>query len=179
MNKAHKYYSQVQFQMGMTERKWCHFVVFTVKCLQDEVDPLIIRVEYDNEVFLTLANAVEKFWYKHFGHEMIVKRLKGDGLDCTLESENIEDAMEGNVKEQTDYMYATLLDSNTSSGNNCPICHTFCEYEKDISGFTDRSIGCDGCNAWFHFGFIGMTPKMLKEIGDKSWFCIVCAVDKE
>ena len=110
---------------------------------------------------------------------MIVKRLKGDGLDCTLESENIEDAMEGNVKEQTDYMYATLLDSNTSSGNNCPICHTFCEYEKDISGFTDRSIGCDGCNAWFHFGCIGMTPKMLKEIGDKSWFCIVCAVDKE
>ena len=174
LNKTHKYYSQVQFQMGMTGRKWCHFVVFTVKCLQDEVDPLIIRVEFDNELFLTLANAVKKFWYEHLLHEMIVKRLKGDGLDCSLESENIATDMEANVKDHTDHIYAALLDSNTSSGNNCPICHTLCEHEKDISGFIERSIGCDGCNAWFHFGCIGMTLKKLKEIGDKSWFCIVC-----
>ena len=77
--------------------------------------------------------------------------------------------------EQTDHLYAALLDSNTSSGNNCPICHALCVHEKDISAFSDKSKGCDGCNAWFHFGCIRMTPKMLKEIGDKSWFCIVCA----
>ena len=60
--------------MGITGRKWCHFVVFTVKCLQDEVDPLIIRVEFDNEVFLTLVRAAEKFWYEHLLYEMIVKK---------------------------------------------------------------------------------------------------------
>ena len=175
LNKTHKYYSQVQFQMGITGRKWCHFVVFSVKCLQDEVDPLIIRVEFDNEVFLTLVRAGEKFWYEHLLHEMIVKKLKGDEIDFAVESQNGVADMEGNRKENSDHMYATQLDSNTSSGNNCPICHTLCQYEKDISGFINRSIGCDGCNAWFHFGCIGITPKMLKDIGDKSWFCIVCA----
>ena len=83
--------------------------------------------------------------------------------------------IQANVMEQTDHLYATLLHSNTSSGNNCPICHILCVHGKDISAFSDRSIGCDGCNAWFHFGCIGMTPKKLKEIGEKSWFCIVCA----
>ena len=47
--------------------------MFTVKCLQDEVDPLIIRVEFDNEVFLTLVQAAEKFRYEHSFHEMTLK----------------------------------------------------------------------------------------------------------
>ena len=178
LNKTHKYYSQVQFEMGITGRKWCHFIVFTVKCLQDDVDPLIIRVEFDNEVFLTLVQAAEKFWYEHLFREMISKQLEGDGVDSVVESQNVADDIQENRKENTDHLYATVLDSNTSSGNNCPICHRLCEYEKDISGFINRSVGCDGCNAWFHFGCIGITPKMLKDIGDKSWFCIVCAQDK-
>ena len=174
LKKSHKYHSQVQFQMGITGMKWCDFVVFTMKCMEDEVDPLIIRVQFDNKVFGTLANAAEKFWYEHLLREMVVKQLGGE-VHGAVESLNVPSDIQANVVEQTDHLYATLLHSNTSSGNNCPICHILCVHEKDISAFSDRSIGCDGCNAWFHFGCIGMTPKKLKEIGEKSWFCIVCA----
>ena len=174
LNKSHKYYSQVQFQMGITGMKWCDFVVFTGKCLADEVDPLIIRVEFDEEVFVALTNAAEKFWYEHLLREIVVKWLEDEVSDA-VESQKVPSDKQANVMEQTDHLYAALLDSNTSSGNNCPICHALCVHEKDISAFSDKSIGCDGCNAWFHFGCIRMTPKMLKEIGDKSWFCIVCA----
>ena len=72
LNKSHKYYSQVQFQMGITGMKWCDFV-FTGKCLADEVDPFIIRVEFDEEVFVALTNAAEKFWYEQLLREIVVK----------------------------------------------------------------------------------------------------------
>ena len=55
MNKAHKYYSQVQLQMGITGGKWCDFVVFTCKRLEDDVDPLIIRVDFDKECYLSIV----------------------------------------------------------------------------------------------------------------------------
>ena len=44
------------------------------------------------------------------------------------------------------------IDSNSSSANNCPICHKLCKEAEELSTFNERSIGCDGCNAWFHFG---------------------------
>ena len=71
----------------------------------------------------------------------------------------------------TGHMYALCLDSNVSSGNNCPICHTLCNDEEELSVFNERSIGCDICNAWLHFGWLKMTSKKLEEIGESSWYC--------
>ena len=86
--------------------------------------------------------------------------------------------MECSVSETKDHMYALCLDSNTSSGNNCPICHTLCKDEDELSAFNERSIGCDGCNAWFHFGYLIITQKKLKEIGESNWYCALCAEDR-
>ena len=38
--KTHRYYSQVQGQLPITERKWCDFVVYTTK------DLFIQQIEY-------------------------------------------------------------------------------------------------------------------------------------
>ena len=57
MKKSHKYYSQVQFQMGITGRNWCHLVVFTPKCMEDNVKPLIVYVKFDKILFEKLVKA--------------------------------------------------------------------------------------------------------------------------
>ena len=41
-------------------------------------------------------------------------------------------------------------------------CHKLCKDTEELSTFNERSIGCDGCNAWFHFGYIKITPKKFK-----------------
>ena len=74
----------------------------------------------------------------------------------------------------TDHTYALSLDSNASSGNNCPICHALCKDEEELSVFNERSIKFDICYAWFHFGCLKMTPKKLEEIGESSWYCSLC-----
>ena len=178
VSKSHKYYSQMQLQMGITGRKWCDFVVFTCKCLEDAVDPLIIRVEFDKVHYLSIVNAAEKFWYEHLLREMVLKEMVSGQVECEI------DTIKSNCDSEkqatnNDHCYASVLNSNTSSGNNCPICHVVCGNEEDIKTFVQRSIGCDGCNAWFHFSCIGMTAKKLKEMGENNWFCTVCAVEME
>ena len=77
-----------------------------------------------------------------------------------------------------DHMYAMCIDSNSSSGNNFPVCHKLCKDAEELSTFNERSIRCDGCNAWFHFGCIKITPKKLKEIGESNSYCTLCVKDK-
>ena len=43
--------------MGITGRKWCHFIVFTGKCLADDVKPLIINDDFDEVIFESLVSA--------------------------------------------------------------------------------------------------------------------------
>ena len=47
------------------------------KCLEDEIDPLIIHVEFDKECFKSLTKAAEKFWFNHLLKAMIVKEESG------------------------------------------------------------------------------------------------------
>ena len=72
--------------MGITGRKWCDFVVFTVKCLEDEIDPLIIHVEFDKECLESLTKAAEKFWFNHLlKAAMIVKEKVDEQTNGTVE----------------------------------------------------------------------------------------------
>ena len=165
MKTQHKYYSQVQFQMGLTGRRWCHLVVFTPKCLEANVKPLIVYVKFDEAWFQTLVHSSMKFWYGHLLPEIIGKKLY---LGMTKRNEKI-------TSNNEDHTYGLCSEGNNLSGSNCPVCHTICKDEEEVNTFIERSIGCDNCNAWFHFGCVQMNSKKLKEIGDKNWYCVLCA----
>ena len=105
-------------------------------------------------VELLYLSLVENPTY-HLLPEILSKRLCGD----TAEDAVVNDEMECSVSEKKDCMYALCLDSNTSSGNNCPICHTLCKDKNELSTFNERSIGCDGCNVWFHLRHLKLTQR--------------------
>ena len=102
MKKNHKYYSQIQFQMGITGRSWCHLVVFTPKCLEENVNPLIVQVKFDKAWFERLVNTSMKFWYQHLLPEIIEKKL------CTENTKGGKD-----VLKNQDHEYAL-----SSEGSN-------------------------------------------------------------
>ena len=43
LKRKHKYYSQVQGQLGISKRKWCYFIIFTTKGLSVE------RIQFDTD----------------------------------------------------------------------------------------------------------------------------------
>ena len=168
MKRNHKYFSQVQFQMGIVGRSWCHLVVFTPKCLEKDVKPLIVHVAFDKTWYEKLVETSKQFWYEKLLPEIIEKKI-------LRESSNREQ----DIPKNNDHGYAFGVDSGNSSGNNCPLCHVVCKNEEEVNTFNERSIGCDSCNAWFHFGCVQMTKKKLNKIGEENWYCRVCVKENK
>lgn len=61
LNKASKYYDQVQGQLFVTKRRYCFFVVYTFK------DIFVEKIEYDADYCTgSLIPKLELFYEKHF-----------------------------------------------------------------------------------------------------------------
>ena len=57
-----------------------------------------------------------------------------------------------------DHMY-TLSIQAANTGSACPICHALCKEQENVKKFIERSIACDHCNSWFHFGCLKMSKQ--------------------
>lgn len=51
---------------------------------------------------------------------------------------------------------------------HCPVCKDICVEEPQSR--SESSIGCDGCNEWFHL----QCAKVINPKKNKKWFCINC-----
>ena len=60
LKTTHKYYYQVQGQMGITGAKWCDFVTYTFKGM------VIERIYFDPEFFASMLLKLEQFFFKHY-----------------------------------------------------------------------------------------------------------------
>ena len=67
--------------MGITGQSWDHLVIFTPKCLEENVKPLIVVVKFDKTLFEQLVDTSMKFWYQHLLPEIIEKKLCREGTE--------------------------------------------------------------------------------------------------
>lgn len=172
LNKKHKYYSQVQFQMGITGRNWCDFVVFTSLCMADEVSPLVVKVPFDEHHFINLTTMAKEFWYKYILPEILCGHLKETAVENVVMSEDTHvPVCDSHI---IDHMYSLNLDIDNSMNSTCPVCHAVCHDQENVKTFNERSIACDQCNTWFHFRCIKMTQKKLRDLEGHNWYCSLC-----
>ena len=69
--------------------------MFTQKCLQDDVKPKIIMVNFDKGLLDNLKSAAIKFWFEHLLPEILNKRPCGE----SAEDSAVNDEMECSVSE--------------------------------------------------------------------------------
>ena len=60
LKTTHKYYYQVQGQMGITGAKWCDFVTYTFKGMAIE------RIYFDDNFFSNMLLKLGQFFFKHY-----------------------------------------------------------------------------------------------------------------
>ena len=66
LKRNHPYYSQVQGQMAITGRKWCHFIIFTTQGLSVEM------IKYDENFWTTkLLPALDGFYKNCVAPEIV------------------------------------------------------------------------------------------------------------
>ena len=59
LKTSHRYYYQVQGQLGITGSKWCDFITYTFKGM------VIERIIFDVDTFISMLLRLEKFFFVH------------------------------------------------------------------------------------------------------------------
>ena len=59
LKRKHSYYAQIQGQLGVTKRQWCHFLVYTKKGYHLE------RIQLDMDYWLSLVDSLDWFYVNH------------------------------------------------------------------------------------------------------------------
>ena len=72
-NHSLGYYSQIQFQMGITQLTWVDFVVYFFKGI------IITRVQFDEIHFRSLVSKSTDFYFKHFLQSLVQKTNSKNG----------------------------------------------------------------------------------------------------
>ena len=65
LKENHPYYAQVQGQMGVTQRRWCDFIVYTEKGLS------IQRIYFDETFWGDLLKKLEDFYDNCLAPEIV------------------------------------------------------------------------------------------------------------
>ena len=55
-------YAQVQGQLGVTQCKWCDFIVYTSKGMSIERE----RIPYDHGYWVSMKNKLKNYYFDHF-----------------------------------------------------------------------------------------------------------------
>lgn len=70
LKRSHAYYFQVQGQMGITDRKWCDFVVWT--CQEMHVE----RIKFDEELWMDMKQKLRMFYTRGVVAELFSSRVE-------------------------------------------------------------------------------------------------------
>lgn len=70
LKRHHTYYFQVQGQMGITGRKWCHFVIWTLGGCTVE------KIEFDDSIWKLMLLKLTSFFREYVVPELFTRRVR-------------------------------------------------------------------------------------------------------
>ena len=156
VKKTHQYYSQVVFQMGVTNRSWCDLVVFS------PAGHLTIRVEQDHERWEDLKSAADYFFKEHIVRALYASNCTttsicdpqphvhgppGRDIFIVQMSVDSKKAIRKPRKRAKQDLSATSL-------YVCRVCQNACKCIKDINDDNEYSVQCVKCMMWYHWGCV-------------------------
>ncbi|KAH3817459.1 hypothetical protein DPMN_118996 [Dreissena polymorpha] len=194
LDTNHPYYSQIQGQMKILDRKHCDLFVFTYHGHE------CIRVPFDEQFWLIIEEKLVWFW-----NNFVLKALLSsvtDEIDTenqmpTSQVSSVEVSGQLDMDSKAQIHVACrkalepVLESNTSASNIptaprkrrrlcikktraavylCGVCGLDC-IDKPMCD-SENSVNCDACGAWVHYVCANVTDVLLVNV-DK-WFCPRC-----
>ena len=160
LNRAHKYFTQIQVQLHATDYSWCDFVVRTVS----KKDNFHVERIYRDERFLQSIIPKLEFFFSY----AVVPEV----LSTKVQDIVVKNAVQGVLNA----MLIKLEKATETIGSisyPCGTCGLICE--DDPADSKDESIGCDTCQLWYHYLCVGLTGSESVVTNRKSkWKCETC-----
>jgi hypothetical protein len=148
LKKSHKYYTQVQGQMGVTGHKECAFIVWTPQGYVKEVVP------FDPEFWRSVRDNIVSFFHKFLAVELL-------GLHG---STSMPDNRTGSGEQKSNDSEADYL---------CGVCREVVLEPDAITDDNCASVGCEckcGCDTWCHWQCVDFVENEV----ESDWMCECC-----
>ncbi|XP_050404746.2 uncharacterized protein LOC126820664 [Patella vulgata] len=190
LKKTHKYYSQIQWQMGISHLPWCDFFVYT------RHGHFLERIPFDEKHFKNIICNCDQF-YSEFVIPTILNKSGDYNIDVQVDVHNISDAeydvhnisdAEYDIHNISDAEYDNYMKITKPITNQvnppckrrktkhsplpiylCEICLNVCVSEDSIDNSDCNSVLCDKCLLWYHFKCVDYIDG-----SEDEWFCPNC-----
>ena len=150
LKERHKFFFQIQGQMGLTKVSQGIFFVYTHHGYYME------EIKFNPDLFMQMLVKFNYFWSKF---------VLTDILQCQRGS-NIEDER-----------FKTLMEKNKTVENVCVCGVCFKEVLEDPKCPNDYGISCDNCLQWFHMVCVNIKEDEFAK-KQHTWVCKTCpAID--
>lgn len=169
LKKTHKYYTQVQMQLGCTQNiEYCDFFVFTGHSSTAHCE----RIEFDTKLWAEICEATRFFFSNYLAHELVNPQLEGGHVNKEMITPKVvpqpvhvqqkKDHKQKQGKSKRQKLRPTYI---------CPVCDETCKDSEDFEDTAENSVGCDQCRQWFHWGCVGFDEE---EEDNEEWICNDC-----
>ena len=203
LRKYSDYYYQVQGQMGVTNRLYRDFSVFTSHGYVKD------RINFDPSFWASMLQKLEWFWFNCLCPELLTRDLE----QKQTSRDNKSSASVSNCENRKSFevissvcVSATVSSSSASKKQGSPLIQLqinakqekkkkrnikdgsrkkskqnpvyLCGVCQDTvldcpTQFSEESVLCCGCPLWYHFVCVGITEDN-KPKGKTKWFCSRC-----
>ena len=172
LKENHKYYFQVQGQMGVTGVLESYFFVFTHHGHHLE------KIKFNSELWGDLLHHLNLFWMTYVGPALLVQKNEKSKKEKNIHKQSLMSILtsdktvanktkKGSTKNQSSSK-KTKQEGDLASKTVCGTClKTVVDIPRNPS---QNSISCSLCEIWYH-----MTCTDGKGIDSDTWACSFCS----
>lgn len=180
LKKSHAYYTQIQAQLEVCNKKWCDFFIFTKHGFHLE------RIEFDKLLVNNMLISVDSFFERYVALELICPKVK----DVVVSTTNIKStgcresevpAVSSSIENKLPKLEQRKVKTRTRRKCNkktngkpiymCGMCESICRESDETNVPAEFSVGCDKCRQWFHWGCVSFEAT---DTDNDEWFCSKC-----
>ena len=154
LKKTHQYYSQIQTQLGVTNKQWGDFFVYT------RHGHYLQRIQFDQLKFNSILSASHSFFHQYVANELVFQTIKNQ---LTAQMSTSSDPAE---IQQLDHHFDPAKNiaeiyKTVKEVYLCGTCNSVCKDKPEEDH--DNSVACDFCDIWYHWGCIGLNIDNINE----------------
>lgn len=179
LKQTHQYFSQIQGQLAVTNRKIAWFFIFTHHGYHLE------KIQFDPTYWKNILANLVYFWQNHLAFKILKAQ---NSLQITENPQQNECTTSKDISvittpilgiQKVNQKVKKIKPRKKNHKINlylCDLCKENCEDE--VKTFACNSIACTNCSRWYHFGCVGIVEENQIPPTNKKWLCLLCKTNQ-
>ena len=171
LKRSHKYYSQIQGQMAISNFMYADFFVYAPKGYHVE------RIAFDQAFWQRMSSNLTIFFLNFIIPELITKSILKDMNRVKLNTERVSHFDKSSTVQPTTKVKGRKGKSKKPKLRpvyTCGVCKNKLSDVEDVEDISQCSVYCEGCQKWFHWLCVNILSENDSALEDDEYYCPTC-----